>query len=124
MICSLLETLDHDIAVVAGDFVLCFDARAIAQHIEARCRLFLGEWFLDTREGAPWWTTVFIKNPDVSLIRSMLSQIVLDTPGVKSLTEAKFRFDSAERILYYSIVALTVTNETVAIDNAFVVGDL
>lgn len=121
-IVSFLETSNHDLALVAGNLVLCRDVRAITQHVEARLRFFLGEWFLDLREGVPYWEEVFVKNPDVSVVRTLLSRVITETPGVVDLTTAEFRFDPQERILYYTIEFSTDTGQTAELSNAFILG--
>lgn len=50
----------------------------IAKAIKLRNRflLFLGEWFLDTRIGVPYFQFLFVKNPDVALVRRMLRRVI------------------------------------------------
>lgn len=120
MICSLLETAGHDLALVDGNLVLCTDVRAIASHVESRLRFFLGEWFLDLREGMPYFQEVLVKNPDISVVRSLLSRVILETPGVTTLDTADFTYDPAERTLFYSIRFGTNTGASVDLDNAFI----
>ena len=120
---SILETLEHDWALVNSELFLCTDARAIAQHVEARLRLFLGEWFLDLREGVPYFENVFVKNPNIALVKSLLSNVVTETPGVTELTDDEFRFDRSERVLYYDIAFLTDTGVEVRLSSTFIMGD-
>lgn len=123
-IVSFLETVDHDLALVDGTLVLCKDARAICQHVEARLRLFLGEWFLDQREGVPYFQDVFIKDPNIPLVKSLLSNVVSGTPGVVTITEAAFEFDPDERRLYYTLSFMTDASEDEqTLDNSLVLGD-
>jgi hypothetical protein len=41
-------------------------ADAVAQHLRIRLRFYLGEWFLDTRVGIPFYTQIFSCRPLVS----------------------------------------------------------
>lgn len=123
MIVAILETLDHDMALVNGDLFLCSDERVVSQLVEARLRLFLGEWFLDLREGIPYFEQVFIKNPDMTVVRSLLSKVVTDTPGVKDLLEASFTFDREERILYYDIRILSDLDAEFSLNGPFILKD-
>lgn len=123
MIVSLLETLDHDWALVDMTLSLCSDARAVSQHVEARLRLFLGEWFLDQREGVPYFSDVFVKNPDIPLVKSLLTGVVEDTPGVTQLTDVEFTYDKENRTLYMAIRFDTDTGVSVTLDSSFILGD-
>ena len=48
-----------------------------------------GEWARDTSLGGPWREIVYIKNPNLGLIRSMITQIIETTAGVDRLQDEK-----------------------------------
>lgn len=121
MIVSFLETSTHDLALENGNLVLCGDARAVAQHVVSRLRFFLGEWFLDLREGVPYWTEVFIKNPDTSVVRSLLTNVVTETPGVKEVTQSDFTYDSQTRTLRWALNFDDDTGQSVELSNSFII---
>jgi hypothetical protein len=75
-----------------GQLVLVGDveetrADEVRQHITERLRFFLAEWFLDERQGFPYFRDVFIKNPDRQVIVSALRRTIRGTPGVDTVDE-------------------------------------
>lgn len=76
---------------------LAIGVEAIRLRLLARLQFFLGEWFLDTRQGMPYFQAVFIKNPELTLIQSIFRRAILSTPGVSSIIRLETRLDSANR---------------------------
>jgi len=58
---------------------------ALAQRLRTRYKFFLGEWFLDIRQGIPYFRDILVKNPDPSLIQSIFRKATLTTPGVLAI---------------------------------------
>lgn len=86
-----------------GDYVLGPNAflanspETVAQAVETRLKLWLGEWFVDTKDGTPWNEKVLGKrlpgkNPDAAL-----KQRILGTPGVKQITSYSSSFNGDTR---------------------------
>lgn len=70
-----------DLSLEEGDFVLLTGADAIASDLKARLQTFLGEWFLDTSIGVPYFTEVYGKTPAPRL-EAIFREEILKTPGV------------------------------------------
>lgn len=98
---DLKLTSGGDLAIVDGDLVLTDDesGETVAQIVAIRLRLFYGEWFLDTRRGVKYFERVFVKNPDLTAIETMLRATILDTPGVVTLNSYTQALDRATRQL-------------------------
>ena len=47
-----------------------------------------GEWFADTSVGFPYFELVFIKNPDLDIIRTAYVEAMRRIPGVLSVESA------------------------------------
>lgn len=120
-IAAFLETEDRDFALFEGNLVLVRDARAISQRVENRFRFFLGEWFLDLREGVPYFTQILIKGPDINIVRQIFSRVVTTTPGMGDLLSFDMEYDPTTRTLTYQWVGVTDTGDPVTGDNAFIV---
>lgn len=120
-IAAFLETEDRDFALFEGNLVLVRDARAIAQKVENRFRFFLGEWFLDLREGVPYFQDVLIKGPNIGIIRQLFLKVITTTPGMRDVVEFDMQYDSTLRTLYYQWSGITDDGDPVSGDNAFVV---
>lgn len=85
-----------------GDFTigqrwLINNPQAVAQAILTRLKLWLGEWFIDTTDGTPYFTQVlgerYAKNPDAAIKRR-----ILGTPGVTSIVTYSSSFNGATRV--------------------------
>lgn len=78
---------------------------SVAKAIKLRNRflLFLGEWFLDTRIGVPYFQFLFVKNPDVALVRRMLRRVI---ESVGFLVETlDLTYDPSARTLAFTFSA-------------------
>ena len=106
-----LNTNTGDLESVNGDLVLAAGADAIAQHIKVRLRMFEGEWFLDPRQGLPYFRKILQKTPDVSSIGGIFRRAILDTPGVTSLSSFSVELNRQTRALSLNFVAKIDTDE-------------
>lgn len=77
-----------------GQFVLATGGDAVRQHIRSRLRFFLGDWFLDARQGFPYYRDVFRKNPNRQSIISALRRTVRETPGVAEVDVLTLEIES------------------------------
>lgn len=78
-----------------GTFVFVSGPRAIRQHVRSRLRFFLGDWFLDERQGFPWFRDVLRKNPDRQSIVSALRRTIRQTPGIAQVDELVLEVDES-----------------------------
>ena len=91
------------------------NADAVAQHLRIRLRFFSGEWFLDTRIGIPYYSQIFVKNPNLAAINTVYRRAIVSTPGVEKLERLDLNLDASTRKLSVSFSAKLV-GETVARD--------
>lgn len=73
---------NHDMVIENGDLVLIKDGPAIGQHIKMRLATWLGETPYNTSAGVPYRTIIFQPNTSREAIIFILTQAVLQTPGV------------------------------------------
>ncbi len=85
---------------------------SVAQRIRVRLKWFLGEWFLDQRQGIPYYEDILVKNPDPILIQFIFRRAIESTPGVKRASGFSASLDRPTRILYLSFEA-TLNDGTV-----------
>lgn len=83
----------------------------IAQTIETRLRLFLGEYFRDTTEGTAWFQQVFAKNGTTSSKESVIRTRIAQTDGVIQLTSFETDFDVITRTYTVTAAVLTIYGE-------------
>jgi hypothetical protein len=78
----------------------------IKQRLAARFKFFLGEWFLDTRQGVPYYRDVLVKNPNLTVIRQLFLRITTTTPGVQSVPKFELFYDALKRRLSFAFHAI------------------
>lgn len=114
---------EGDLLIVDDELLLVEDDDAIVQNLTIRLRFFLGEWFLDTRIGIPYFADVFIKNPDLVLVRGLMRRTILTTPGVQSMETFTTDFDNATRKLSVSFkVRKTEDGQILDFSEEFILG--
>jgi len=86
----------------------------VAQRIEQRLKLFLAEWYLNVRKGVPYFRDILIKNPDLGLVQSILSTVILTTNGVAQVTKYEQTIDTSTRALTVVFSCTLVTGEIIA----------
>lgn len=69
----------------------------VLQRLQIRLRRFLGEWYLDTTAGVPYFQEILKKNPNRFLVESYLKQVILGTKGVSRLTTFVLDYDNPTR---------------------------
>ncbi len=104
---TFAQETDNDLQLREGKLVLLTDvAEVAATALRNRFQFVKGEYFLDTRQGVPYFGLVFVKNPDLLLIKRLFRSIILATPGVASCPELTVEFDSAARVLSFDFLAI------------------
>ena len=71
-----------DLMIRGGTTVRLKGADCARQRAETDLGLFLGEFFLNTLEGVPYYRDVLIKNPNLETIRSVFRSVVRAVPGI------------------------------------------
>jgi hypothetical protein len=100
---AIVQTIDvenpdvNDLKIQNGQLFLIDGDEAIAQHIRVRFQFFRGEWFLDVREGFPYFEEVFVKAPNLNAVRGFARDTLLTTPGVTAINQLSVTLDSAIR---------------------------
>lgn len=101
------EDTDGDYTFGRGDDTWLINSpEAVAQAIKTRFELLYGQWFLDTTEGTPWIQSVLGKQRP-ELYNLAIRQRILETKGVKSITEFNTAVNTSSRR-----VTFTATVET------------
>lgn len=68
---------------------------------------FKGEWFLDQRQGVPYFQYVMVSNPQLRLIGNLFRLVALSAPGVASVTAVQLDFTPRARTLVATIACQT-----------------
>nr|DAI65719.1 MAG TPA: baseplate wedge protein [Caudoviricetes sp.] len=96
-----------DLVIRNGDLVLIDHAERVAQQILITLREWLGEWFLDTRDGVPYLEYILVKNPNENHIRQILMEKISGVEGVSSVTSMALAMNNFSRTLAVEYAAET-----------------
>ncbi len=106
-----------DLILASGDLVLVADLAAIEQEILIRLQFLRGSWFLDTTAGLPYFDSILTKAPNLAAIRTIFSNEILASAGVRSILSLTLDFDRALRKLR---VTFSVNTDLGQLDSSLV----
>ena len=104
------EMGDYSFGAGLNDFHID-NAEAIAQAIETRLKLWVGEWFADTSDGTGWSQAILGKQSK-NLYELTLRQRVLETYGVTAIESFQSSLDRETRRLTVSMNVNTFYGQT------------
>jgi hypothetical protein len=105
---DLQMTEGGDLYTGAGDVALTTGVAATTQRLRVKLRMFKGEWFLNTREGVPYFDRVFIKTPSLATVTAIFRGVILADPGVTELVSFTAQLETTTRDLLISFHATCV----------------
>lgn len=106
---------DGDAVFVNGQTkVTTSKAESVQQRLLITLKTFLGEWFLDTSIGVPYFEQVFGKMSSKSGVDLIFQQKIQDDPGVAEILEFYSEANSATRT--YTVSFKVLTNQGVTTD--------
>jgi len=108
-----MRTLKFDTTIglildTTDTIVLLTDLDALASKIEQRLRFFLGEWFLNTQAGIPYFQEIFEKPVDASLIVSLINADIVQEPDVESVQDTSIDYNRDARSFKYNANVVTI----------------
>lgn len=80
---------------------------SVAQKIRIRLLWFEGEWRWDVDEGMPYFDRLFIKNPDIDYVESVVRERIFEVDEVTEVKEVSVLFDAKSREAVIRYTALT-----------------
>jgi hypothetical protein len=85
------------------------DLNAVAQLLQTRFLLFLGEWFANTADGTPYWQNILATSlgNNTAAINLLLTQRALATPLVTGVLSVSSSFNSSSGNFTFSITVQT-----------------
>ncbi|EHK65308.1 hypothetical protein [Achromobacter arsenitoxydans] len=105
---DLALSMDGDLALdLMGATRLVGGAERVRQQIGITLRVLLGEWFLDTSFGVPYFEDILVKNPDRASIEAVLRARIVDVPSVTAVQRLGLEVDRAARALRVTFEAET-----------------
>lgn len=94
-----------DLELVNGTTRIIRDGAYARQRVSVSLDFFLAEWFLDTKQGMPYFRDVLIKNPNSDTIRSVFKRRILQTPGIVSVDRLAVTLDTTARVAHIDFEA-------------------
>ena len=105
---------DGDLDYDSGNLALVTSNAAVtAAKLTALFSMFQGEWFRDGRLGFPYFTYVYVKNPNLSTISSLITQVCQECPGVSTVNYVNIDFNTSARKI--SVDVSVTTNDGVVL---------
>lgn len=102
---TFLTASDNDLLLVEGSLVVESDpVTEAAISLYQKFQMFLGEWFLDSRIGVPYFEVVFVKNPDTDLIKRLVTRILMSEEIIVD-AQVTVYYLPAERMAAFEFVA-------------------
>ena len=117
-----LSTVDDDLLIENDNLSIIDGTAGYEQNLVIRLRFFKGDWFLDQRLGVPYYDDIFLKNPDLILVRTIFREVILETAGTDSIERFDLSVDSATRIMSLSFTVKLITGEIVDFSREFLIG--
>lgn len=96
-----------------GDIDLSFKFTTTLQEyvglrLQENLSFFLGEWFLDTRQGLPYFKKVIGQRFDPAVLDSVFRKTALLTAGVATVDAMQFSFNRRTRVLSLPVFRVTL----------------
>lgn len=99
---TLKVNADGDLDLSSGKLVLTTDLPSfVAQKIDELFQFFLGEWFIDIRQGFPYFKHVIKQSPsaDLPLLETLYLRAIRAVPGVQAVESFALTFNRTTRAL-------------------------
>ena len=82
-----LDRQTHDIIVGDYDLPVVCGIDLIRQRLKQRLLTILGEWFLNTEIGLPWFQELSQKGIDDDRVTALIMRVIAETEGVDEIVE-------------------------------------
>jgi len=104
-------TTGHDIDLTNGSPSLVTGRDAIAQHLNIALRFFLGEWFLDTSQGVPYFDRILVRGFNEADIQQIFRSEILKVDGITGVQSLEIDLDSEARTMTIDGRATSIDGE-------------
>lgn len=90
---------NHDLKIESNDLVILTGLEAKVQKLTQKFKLFLGEWFLNTSKGIPYFQKIMTKQVNPSEIDAILKDVILSSEDVIELISFDLQLNSDRKLL-------------------------
>lgn len=107
----LLDTVTGDLVLdVNNNIAVAKQPYSLAQDAASAIKTFLGEVYLDTTLGIPYFTQIFGKSPSIPLLQALFNAAAETVPNVASANTAIVSITN--RVLTGQVQVTSVTGQT------------
>ena len=92
-----LDNLDHDLRIENGKFLRVNGSDEVRQRIKVSLWHYLGEYFLDTDNGVPWYEQLLGRKIDADIVSTIIRRQILLVPGVIRISSLIVQFVNVTR---------------------------
>jgi len=117
-----LSTVDRDILIEDDELSIVDGDDALVQHLVLRLQFFLAEWFLDQRIGVPYLEKILVKNPNLVAVRNIFREVILETPGIETITRFDLTVDPITRKLTLDFTCTKTEGGILEFTEEFLIG--
>lgn len=111
---TFAQTSTQDLALTNGQLTLVTNVAAeTAIELGNKFRFVQGEYFLDTREGVPYFPLIFVKNPNLQIVRQVFRSVILSCRGVKEILLLETSLDTKTRKLSFRFRARAIDGQII-----------
>jgi len=90
---------NNDLVIENNDFVFLEGVDYVKQKLSRDLKTFLGECFMDTTIGIPYFQEIFIKGTTINRIAAIYKAAILQTFGVIEILDFNMDYNNANRNL-------------------------
>ncbi len=107
-----VRLLDENGDIVTSGTQFTSGALEVAQTVQTRLRLYLGENFRNIQDGTPWWESILGKEGTLSSKEAIIKNRIIRTDGVTKILSFETDFDISTRAYSVKVGILTKYGET------------
>lgn len=100
-----------DLLIQGTELVLVEGGDAVAQELTVRLRWWLGEWFLDQRQGVPYLQRILRKGVSPRTVRAIVRRQIGQVPGVARVDSLRVELGPLTREVAIDFEVVTVEGE-------------
>lgn len=108
---NLLMDVSGDLDLSNGNLQIVSGRDACAQRLRNAFEFFLGEWFLDLRQGLPYFQVIFEMGTSAATIKSIFVDVILRDKEVSTVTGFDFVADKVKRSAQIFFLATMISGE-------------
>ncbi len=93
-----IKLVDNDWDIVGGRTVILTDKAALAQRLQNKLTLWLGEWYQDTTQGIDWIGILNLPMFQQRRLNAVIIEVLLGDPDVQSVIKVSSTIDTDQDI--------------------------